>query len=353
MGMWGFEPWDNDLAADWLVELFQKGKIAERVVKALERRDIEEYWPEIRAAAHVVAVLGDVWPADVLRAHHQLAIDKLEAVKQVRDFQGDRMMAGQIDAQIAVLRGRVEAASAGNDAGNDAAIPPQYDPKNAFTNMKSPDREQRLAGLIWINQFVRAPHRWADDWLRDPKTTEAHLPLLDDADPEVAEQALFNINGLINYHPDERILPAAIRLTHSPRPTARGVAASVAMKLGGERCLDDVVRLFKDPDKQVRCEVIRQVASACRPWSKEAHARLREAALGVLGDRSDEVRVLAARLLFRERGGMVAGVSGQFVGVGKPEDLAAVKKAKGGVKSAQWKGAFRELLNDVSIDDMK
>ena len=31
MGMWGFEPWEDDLAADWFAELFQKGKIAERV----------------------------------------------------------------------------------------------------------------------------------------------------------------------------------------------------------------------------------------------------------------------------------------------------------------------------------
>jgi hypothetical protein len=344
MGMWGFEPWEDDLAADWLAELFEKGKIAERVVKAMQKQDVEEYWPEIRAAAHVIAALGDVWPPDRLKADHQLAIDRLEAVKQCRDFQGDNVMQGEIDAQIGVLRGRLEAASAVQ-----TATPSRAEPNDAFAKLKSPDPAMRLAGLAWISKSLCAVTRWSDQVWGDPHTMEAHLPLLDDADPDVADLAICNVSFLIQKHSDDRILPAALRLMRSPRPRARCVAARVAMQLAGNRSLEDVLRLFEDPDKGVRAAVIHDVQRECRAWSKEARDRLRTAALAALGDRSDEVRVYAARLLFRERGGMASG--DRVPGVGRPEDLAAVKKARAGIKAANWKRALRELLDDVFMPD--
>ena len=42
MGAWGYEPWDDDLAADWFGDLFEKTKLADRVERTLRKKDVEE-----------------------------------------------------------------------------------------------------------------------------------------------------------------------------------------------------------------------------------------------------------------------------------------------------------------------
>jgi hypothetical protein len=105
MGAWGNEPWDNDDAADWFSELFEATKLASRVEKTLKKKDIEEYSGQIRAAAYIVLALGRVyvWPIDDLQRHLRLAIEKLEAISELPDYEGDPSIA----SEIAELRSRL------------------------------------------------------------------------------------------------------------------------------------------------------------------------------------------------------------------------------------------------------
>jgi hypothetical protein len=105
MGAWGTAAWDNDDAADWFGDLFATTKLAARVEKALQEEDVEEYAGKIRAAAFVLVALGRVyiWPIDDLHRHLRLAIEKLEAISKLEDYEGDKSIA----AEIAELQSRL------------------------------------------------------------------------------------------------------------------------------------------------------------------------------------------------------------------------------------------------------
>jgi hypothetical protein len=64
MGAWGFEPWDDDLAADWFADFFKGVNANARLKKAFkDRNDL----PVIRAACFLLGTLGRayVWPGDL------------------------------------------------------------------------------------------------------------------------------------------------------------------------------------------------------------------------------------------------------------------------------------------------
>ncbi len=64
MGMWGYEPWGNDLAADWFREFFGRMKANARIRRAFkDRNDL----CVIRAACWILGTLGRVyvWPDDL------------------------------------------------------------------------------------------------------------------------------------------------------------------------------------------------------------------------------------------------------------------------------------------------
>jgi hypothetical protein len=77
MGAWGKLPWDNDGAADWFGELFEKTKLAEGVEDTLGP-DVDSH-EEIGAAASVLLFLGrvSIWPVHDLDRHLTLAADRL------------------------------------------------------------------------------------------------------------------------------------------------------------------------------------------------------------------------------------------------------------------------------------
>src|SRR5688500_7094490 len=83
MGTWGHLPWDNDSAADWFGDTFEKSKLAQRVEEAL-KLSVDDSADEIRAAAAVVLLLGHiyVWPIKDLDRHLALAADRLEEIKK-------------------------------------------------------------------------------------------------------------------------------------------------------------------------------------------------------------------------------------------------------------------------------
>ena len=344
MGMWGREPWEDDLAADWFAELFQKTRLAERVEKTLQRKNLEDHWPEIRAAAYLISALGNVWPWDVRTAHHELAMQKLEAIKQVEDLRDDSYMASELDAQIAALRERLQEAEVA--AGPAAApsgtqkIPARYDPTNALSKLKDLDPKVRAEGAKWIGKQATVPPHIFTEWLKDPETTTALLPLLDDDAPETAEEAITACYFIGNSYRDERVYPGAVRQMSSERPRARWFGAIVAARLGGEKCLDDILRLFKDTDQAVRKMVIREAAQAL--WSADeagdakiseaGREKIRQAALAALGDRSADVRLAAAeRLSF----------------IGYRADIPAIRKAMNATKGAGYKQEFRWAIEHL------
>jgi hypothetical protein len=105
MGAWGHAGWDNDDAADWFGDLFAVTKLAARVEQTLKTKDVEEYAGRIRAAAYMLVALGRVyiWPIEDLDRHLRLAIEKLESISELEDYQGDKTIA----AEIAELKSRL------------------------------------------------------------------------------------------------------------------------------------------------------------------------------------------------------------------------------------------------------
>jgi hypothetical protein len=84
MGAWGKLPWDNDGAADWFGDLFEKTKLAKHVEDTL-RLDVQDSHEEIRAAASVLLFLGHsyIWPVKDLDRQLTLAADRLEEISRV------------------------------------------------------------------------------------------------------------------------------------------------------------------------------------------------------------------------------------------------------------------------------
>jgi hypothetical protein len=63
MGAWGFEPWDDDSAADWFHRFFKGVNANARISRAFKDRN---NLPVIRGACFLLASLGRpyVWPGD-------------------------------------------------------------------------------------------------------------------------------------------------------------------------------------------------------------------------------------------------------------------------------------------------
>jgi hypothetical protein len=112
MGAWGTEAWENDGAADWFGDTFEATGLARHVEETLSG-DPEDDHEEIRAAAYLLVALGRVyiWPVEDLDRHLALAINKLEAIRELyKDADG---FVAAIDAELAVLRSRLRPPAAG------------------------------------------------------------------------------------------------------------------------------------------------------------------------------------------------------------------------------------------------
>jgi Domain of unknown function (DUF4259) len=109
MGAWGKLPWDNDGAADWFGDLFDKTKLAKQVEDTL-KLDAEESHEEIRAAASVLLFLGRVyiWPVHDLDRHLALAADRLEEVSRVDVIAESPEFVEEIRGEILELRSRIK-----------------------------------------------------------------------------------------------------------------------------------------------------------------------------------------------------------------------------------------------------
>jgi hypothetical protein len=119
MGAWDKFPWDNDGAADWFADLFEKTKLAKQVEDTLKLQ-VEDSHEEIRAAASVVLFLGRnyIWPIHDLDRHLTLAADRLEAVSRLDVVGESPELVDEIRAEIQELRSRIKT------SGNSQPPPP-------------------------------------------------------------------------------------------------------------------------------------------------------------------------------------------------------------------------------------
>jgi hypothetical protein len=124
MGAWGKLPWDNDGAADWFGDLFDKTKLAKQVEDTL-KLDAEESHEEIRAAASILLFLGRVyiWPVHDLDRHLALAADRLEEISRVDVIAESPEFVEEIRGEIQELRSRIK------KTGTSAPPPPPPPPK--------------------------------------------------------------------------------------------------------------------------------------------------------------------------------------------------------------------------------
>lgn len=109
MGAWGKLPWDNDGAADWFGDLFEKTKLAKQVEDTL-RQDVQDSHEEIRAAASVLLFLGRtyIWPVKDLDRHLTLAADRLEEIIRVTVIAESPEFVDEIRTEIQELRDRIK-----------------------------------------------------------------------------------------------------------------------------------------------------------------------------------------------------------------------------------------------------
>jgi len=115
MGAWGYLPWDNDSAADWYGDLLDETKVADKVEATL-KLDVTDHYEEIRAAAGMVVMLGQVyiWPIDKLDAHLALAASKLEEILTLGEIQESPELTETIRGEIQELRSRIKTPEKGS-----------------------------------------------------------------------------------------------------------------------------------------------------------------------------------------------------------------------------------------------
>lgn len=109
MGAWGVKPWDNDTAADWFMDLFDKTKLAQYVEETLRSELTDSFnYPEIRAAAYMVIVLGHwyIWPNE-LKTHLALAVSRLQEIVDKGCLDEDPEAVTEVKKEIAILASRL------------------------------------------------------------------------------------------------------------------------------------------------------------------------------------------------------------------------------------------------------
>lgn len=109
--MWGYQPWDNDRAADWFSKAISDSGFAENVRQTLKKGLTLEYLDDeiysIRAACYCLLKLGYIyiWPAEHLKNDLILAIESLRKI--LTEDEIDEQMSILIQEEISELESRL------------------------------------------------------------------------------------------------------------------------------------------------------------------------------------------------------------------------------------------------------
>jgi hypothetical protein len=107
MGMWAFNPWDNDQAADWYGVLMETTKFREAWLRGIHASPVDA--PDVvRAAAALFVMLGRVyvWPIETFNEDLEHSISALERVAECEDYSEFPELLHAIAMEIAELKTR-------------------------------------------------------------------------------------------------------------------------------------------------------------------------------------------------------------------------------------------------------
>ncbi len=107
MGMWAYDPWDNDEAADWFGDLMDQTKLRESWLAGIKADPIESP-STVRAAAALFVMLGRVyiWPIKQFDQDLETAISALSKVLECGEFSESPELIEQITNEINELKSR-------------------------------------------------------------------------------------------------------------------------------------------------------------------------------------------------------------------------------------------------------
>ncbi len=76
----GFAPWEDDLAADWLIDTISESRLPQMIERMLSSPVNKASSSGIRSAAGILILLGNpfIWPIADLRRCQELAASQLE-----------------------------------------------------------------------------------------------------------------------------------------------------------------------------------------------------------------------------------------------------------------------------------
>jgi hypothetical protein len=108
--MWGYEPSDNDRAADWFAKTIDDSGFADRVRETLQKVIDLDYIDDevtvVRAACYCLIKFGHVyvWPINDLKSDIKLGITALEKVLEEEE---DEKIIALINIEIKELQDRL------------------------------------------------------------------------------------------------------------------------------------------------------------------------------------------------------------------------------------------------------
>ena len=107
MGMWAFEPWGNDEAADWFGDFMDGTQLRKEWLKGINADPVESPGV-VRAAAALFVMLGRVyvWPIKTFDEDLELTIASLSALVEAGEYAEPPELVAAIEQEVAELKSR-------------------------------------------------------------------------------------------------------------------------------------------------------------------------------------------------------------------------------------------------------
>ncbi len=107
MGMWAYEPWDNDEAADWYGDLMDQTKLREAWLEGINQDPVDSPGV-VRAAGALFVMLGRVyvWPITTFDEDLERAIAALSRVAECDEYRESPELIELVTKEIAELKSR-------------------------------------------------------------------------------------------------------------------------------------------------------------------------------------------------------------------------------------------------------
>jgi HEAT repeat protein len=129
-----------------------------------------------------------------------------------------------------------------------------------YRGLYSVDSKVRFKAIASVNsELCRQTLRNNVFWMRDPRAADPIIKALSDPDAKVAERAWITAAHLVNYFPDQRLLPLALKKLKNPKPNHRAIAIGIISAFRNEELLLHLVDVLDHGEEGDRMAVISQV----------------------------------------------------------------------------------------------